>query len=41
VIRDALGSHIAEQFIKAKRQEWATYQAQVHQWEVDSYLSSY
>jgi glutamine synthetase len=41
VIRGALGEHIAEHFIAAKRQEWATYQAQVHQWEVDSYLSSY
>jgi glutamine synthetase len=41
VIQDALGAHICEHFIGAKRQEWATYQAQVHQWEVDSYLSYY
>ncbi len=41
VIREALGEHIFEHFVNAKRQEWATYQAQVHQWEVDSYLSYY
>jgi len=41
VIQEALGEHIYQHFIKAKRQEWATYQAQVHQWEVDSYLSYY
>ncbi len=41
VIGAALGGHILEHFVNAKRQEWAAYQAQVHQWEVDSYLSYY
>jgi glutamine synthetase len=41
VIREALGEHIFRHFIHAKRQEWDTYQAQVHQWEVNSYLSYY
>ncbi len=41
VIRAALGDHIFNQFIEAKRSEWATYIAQVHPWELDHYLSIY
>lgn len=41
VVRDALGDHIYGQFIEAKRQEWAEYIAQVHDWELERYLSSY
>jgi glutamine synthetase len=41
VIRDALGSHIYEMFLEAKRQEWGEYTAQVSQWEVGRYLGKY
>lgn len=39
VIREALGEHIFDRFIEAKRIEWDTYRAQVHQWEIDQYLA--
>jgi glutamine synthetase len=39
VIKDALGPHICEHFMKAKRIEWETYRMQVHNWEIDNYLS--
>lgn len=38
VIKDALGDHIATQFIQAKREEWHEYIAQVHDWELEQYL---
>jgi glutamine synthetase len=41
VITEALGSHIIERFVEAKRQEWLDYSAQVHQWELDRYLGKY
>ncbi|MEM1203711.1 MAG: type I glutamate--ammonia ligase [Acidobacteriota bacterium] len=41
VILDALGEHIAEHFIAAKRQEWADYISHVHPWEQDRYLNEY
>jgi len=41
VITDALGSHITERFLDAKREEILQYNLQVSQWEVDTYLRSY
>ncbi len=41
VIRDALGEHIYERFVEAKRQEWLEYSAMVSQWEIDRYLGKY
>jgi len=41
VIRTALGSHIADHFIAAKRREWSEYIAQVHDWELQRYLGTY
>jgi glutamine synthetase len=41
VMRDALGDHIFEQFVAAKRQEWADYISQVHGWETDRYLTEF
>ena len=41
VVKDALGDHICEQFIAAKRQEWLDYISSVHAWETDRYLSVY
>ncbi|UCF37908.1 MAG: type I glutamate--ammonia ligase [Acidobacteriota bacterium] len=38
VIQKALGDHIYRQFVVSKRQEWATYVQQIHQWELDTYL---
>ncbi len=39
IIRDILGEHICDHFIKAKEIEWGVYITQVHQWELDQYLS--
>jgi glutamine synthetase len=41
VIRDALGEHIYERFVEAKRREWSEYTAAVTRWEIDSYLGMY
>jgi glutamine synthetase len=40
-MREALGDHIFEHFLVAKEQEWQDYIAQVHDWEVERYLSVY
>ncbi|MDK2820291.1 MAG: glutamine synthetase [Clostridia bacterium] len=41
VIRDTLGTHIYQQFMEAKEKELNEYRLQVHQWEVDKYLTLY
>jgi glutamine synthetase len=41
VIKAALGKHVAEHFIHAKKTEWHEYIAAVHPWEVERYLTSY
>ena len=41
VVMDALGDHLAEGFIDAKRLEWREYRGQVTPWEVDQYLERY
>jgi glutamine synthetase len=41
VITEALGDHIATQFLAAKRMEWQEYISQVSQWELDNYLAKY
>jgi glutamine synthetase len=41
VMRDAVGEHIFEQFLEAKRQEWADYISQVLPWETDRYLTEF
>src|SRR5437016_2275872 len=41
VIIEALGEHIANHFLTAKRQEWQDYITQVSPWELDSYLAKY
>jgi glutamine synthetase len=38
VVRDALGEHIYDHFLEAKRAEWRDYAASVHQWELNRYL---
>lgn len=41
VIRAALGEHIYERFMDAKRQEWLEYSSQVSRWEIETYLGKY
>jgi glutamine synthetase len=41
VIREALGDHIFERFVEAKREEWDEYRTQVSSWEVDRYLEAF
>jgi len=41
VIKSALTNHILENYVDAKREEWETYRMQVHQWELDKYLTIY
>ena len=40
-VRDTLGDHMFRHFIDAKEQEWQDYIAQVHDWEIERYLSAY
>jgi glutamine synthetase len=41
VIKDALGDHIFEHYVMAKRQEWHEYISIVHPWEQERYLHAY
>ncbi|NPV26042.1 MAG: type I glutamate--ammonia ligase [Firmicutes bacterium] len=41
VIKAALGKHIYERFREAKTIEWDRYRVQVHQWELDEYLTKF
>jgi len=41
VIRAALGDHIYERFVEAKREEWQEYIGQVSEWELKRYLGQY
>jgi glutamine synthetase len=41
VIKAALGEHIYDRFMTAKRIEWDEYRQQVHKWELDQYLGIY
>jgi glutamine synthetase len=41
VVRDALGPHVAEKFIEAKKQESTEFRIDVSQWELDRYLETF
>jgi glutamine synthetase len=41
VIKGALGEHIAQHLLAAKRQEWRDYITQVTAWELEEYLEKY
>ena len=41
VILSALGKHVADHFLAAKRQEWREYITRVTPWELDAYLLKY
>ena len=38
-VRNVLGDHVFEKYLKAKNAEWDKYKACVHPWELDTYLS--
>ncbi|MGE5606645.1 MAG: type I glutamate--ammonia ligase [Bacteroidota bacterium] len=38
LVRETLGDHIFERYLKAKSIEWEVYRSQIHQWEIDQYL---
>jgi glutamine synthetase len=39
LMREALGDHTFEHFIEAKRIEWDSFRTQIHQWEIDQYMT--
>lgn len=41
VVKSGLTDHILTNYFEAKRKEWETYRIQVHQWELDRYLTIY
>jgi glutamine synthetase len=41
VIQSALGAHVCEWFLEAKRAEWNEYRTRVTPWEIERYLMTY
>ena len=41
VVTDALGEHVAEKFVEAKRREFDDYRVDVSDWELDRYLETF
>jgi len=41
VVMDALGPHISEKYVQAKREEYTEFLASVSEWEVDRYLETF
>ena len=41
VVQDALGEHVTEKFIEAKRAEFGEYIVEVSEWELDRYLETF
>jgi glutamine synthetase len=41
VVREALGDHVYNHFVEAKRAEWDEYRTQVSDWEVERYLEEF
>jgi glutamine synthetase len=37
LVKDALGDHVYENWLKIKRNEWDEYRVQVHRWELERY----
>lgn len=37
-VKNVLGEHITQKYLKEKKAEWAAYQARVTDWEIDQYL---
>lgn len=41
IIKDTLGEHVFNNFVKAKKIEWADYMSTVHSWEINKYFTMY
>ena len=41
VVTGALGEHVLNNYVKAKRIEWEQFKTHVHPWEVAKYLIKY
>lgn len=41
LVREVLGVHMADKYIRAKKEEWEKYTAQVTEWEISQYLNQY
>ena len=41
LIKDVLGEHTFARYLQVKRDEWAAYSREVHNWELSRYLSIY
>ena len=41
LIKEVLGVHMADKYIRAKKEEWEKYTAQVTEWEISQYLNQY
>ncbi len=40
IMKEALGEHIFNKFVRAKEMEWNEYASQVHMWEIKQYLTT-
>lgn len=40
-VQEVLGKHVSEKYIRAKKEEWAEYRAQVTDWEINQYLNRF
>ncbi|MFW6085532.1 MAG: hypothetical protein ACODAA_09980, partial [Gemmatimonadota bacterium] len=41
LMREALGGHVFDNFVAAKKREWSDYISQVTEWEIGKYLTTY
>jgi glutamine synthetase len=41
VVIEALGEHVFNHYVEAKRAEWDEYRTQVSDWEVERYLEQF
>ncbi|MDI9215532.1 type I glutamate--ammonia ligase [Clostridium tertium] len=41
LVKETLGNHTFNNYIKAKKNEWDDYRSKVHKWELDNYLKQY
>ncbi len=41
LIRETLGDHVFDQYLRQKEQEWNSYRTSVSAWERDNYMTIY
>jgi glutamine synthetase len=41
VVQEALGPHVMQRYMEAKKIEWNSYRMQVHPWELEQYLTKF